>query len=311
MLPLWLIYMFREKDYYFLGVLAALATVTIWAAFLIGTRFAVSGNLTVDEVLVLRLIPAFLIMVPLMFKLGVIIKGQSIFSVLMIALGATAVFPYLISTGVYYAPASDAGALAAGMLPFWTALFAFIIAGEKPSKIRFFGLLIIVVGALLVGSYSVLSSNGQDIWKGHCLFIAGSGMWSLYSVYFRKSGIDPLTGLVFGLFWGTVVVIPMLVLFGDVSFGKASTFDIVSMTVLQGLFIGILAMLLFNFAIRQLGPAQTAAFGALTPILALVGGFIFLGETMTLLKSIGISIVAIGVVLASGIMEKALSSLTK
>ena len=303
--------MFREKNYYFLGVLAALATVTIWAAFLIGTRFAVSGNLTVDEVLVLRLVPAFLIMIPLMLKLGVIIKGLSIFSVLMIALGATAVFPYLISNGVYYAPASDAGALAPGMLPFWTALFAFLITGEKPSKIRLIGLIIILLGALLVGSYSILSSSGQNTWKGHFLFLAGSGMWSVYSVYFRQSGIDPLTGLVFGLFWGTAVVIPLLLLFGDVSFAKATTFDIYSMIVLQGLLIAIFAMLLYNFSIRQLGPAQTAAFGALTPILALLGGFVFLGEPITLLKSVGIFIVAVGVVLASGIMEKALFAINK
>ena len=303
--------MFREKNYYVLGVLAALATVTIWAAFLIGTRFAVSGNLTVDEVLVLRLVPAFLIMIPLMLKLGVIIKGQSIFSILMIALGATAIFPYLISTGVYYAPASDAGALAPGMLPFWTALFAFLITGEKPSKIRLIGLIIILLGALLVGSYSILSSSGQNTWKGHFLFLTGAGMWSVYSVYFRKSGIDPLTGLVFGLFWGTAVVIPLLFLFGDISFEKATAFDIYSMIVLQGILIAILAMLLYNFSIRQLGPAQTAAFGALTPILALVGGFVFLGETITLLKSIGIFIVAVGVILASGIMEKALSAMAK
>ena len=303
--------MFREKNYYFFGVLAALATVTIWAAFLIGTRFAVSGNLTVDEVLVLRLVPAFLIMIPLMLKFGVIVRGQPIFSLFMIALGATAVFPYLISTGVYYAPASDAGALAPGMLPFWTALFAFLITGEKPSKVRLIGLVIILLGAFLVGSYSILSSSGQHTWKGHFLFLAGSGMWSIYSVYFRQSGIDPLTGLVFGLFWGTAVVIPLLVLFGDVSFEKASIFDIFSMIILQGLLIAILAMLLYNFAIRQLGPAQTAAFGALTPILALVGGFVFLGETITLMKSAGIFIVAVGVILASGIMEKALSSMKK
>ena len=74
--------MFNENKFYFLGVLAALATVTIWAAFLIGTRFAVSGNLTVDEVLILRLVPAFLIMLPLMFKLGIFIKDQSVFSLL-------------------------------------------------------------------------------------------------------------------------------------------------------------------------------------------------------------------------------------
>ena len=303
--------MFYEKNSYLFGVIAALATVTIWAAFLIGTRFAVSGNLTVDEVLILRLIPAFLIMLPLMFKLGVIVRGQSFLSLLMIALGATAVFPYLISSGVYYAPASDAGALAPGMLPFWTALFAFIITGEKPSRIRFFGLVIILLGAFLVGSYAIFSSSGQNTWKGHLLFLAGSGMWSIYSVYFRQSGIDPLTGLVFGLFWGSALVIPLLVLFGNVTFERASIFDIFSMIILKGLLIAIVAMLLYNFAIRQLGPGQTAAFGALTPILALIGSFIFLGETITILKSIGIFTVAVGVVLASGIMEKALSAITK
>jgi len=102
-----------------------------------------------------------------------------------------------------------------------------------------------------------------------------------------------------------------LLLLGNVSFEKATTLDILSMIILQGLLIAILAMLLYNFAIRQLGPAQTAAFGALTPILALIGGFVFLGEEITLLKSVGIFIVAVGVILASGIMEKALSSVKK
>ena len=102
--------MFGEKKLYFAGIVAAIATVTIWATFLIGTRFAVSGNLTVDEVLVLRLVPAFIIMTPLILKVGIFLKGQSIIGTLMIALGASAVFPYLISSGVYYAPASEAGA---------------------------------------------------------------------------------------------------------------------------------------------------------------------------------------------------------
>ena len=45
--------------------------------------------------------------------------------------------------------------------------------------------------------------------------------------------------------------------------------------------------------------------------MALIGGFFFLGETITLIKSLGILVVALGVVLASGIMEKALSSAAK
>ena len=165
-------------------------------------------------------------------------------------------FPYLISSGVYYAPASDAGALAPGMLPFWTALFAFIIVGERPTKLRSLGLIIILFGAFLVGSYSILRASNGETWKGHFLFLAGSGMWSMYSVYFRKSGINPLIGLVFGLFWGSVIAVPTLIIFGDVTFAKASNFDIISMIFLQGILIAIVAMLLYNFAVQQLGAPQ-------------------------------------------------------
>jgi drug/metabolite transporter (DMT)-like permease len=53
-----------------------------------------------------------------------------------------------------------------------------------------------------------------------------------------------------------------------------------------------------------LGAAQTAAFGALTPILALFGGVVFLNETITTGGVMGIFLVAVGVILASGSFEK-------
>ena len=45
------------------------------------------------------------------------------------------------------------------------------------------------------------------------------------------------------------------------------------------------------------------AFGALTPILAMLGGLVFLNETVPGIKMIGIFLVAIGVFLASGVLK--------
>ena len=45
------------------------------------------------------------------------------------------------------------------------------------------------------------------------------------------------------------------------------------------------------------------AFGALTPILAMLGGIMFLNETVPAIKMVGIFLVAIGVFLASGILK--------
>ena len=105
-----------------LGVSTAVAAVTIWAVFLVNTRFAISNNFSVEEVMTLRLVTASVVTLPFMIKLGVVLRGQSFVSTMMIALMPSAVAPYIISSGLFYASASDSGALAPGTLPFWAAL---------------------------------------------------------------------------------------------------------------------------------------------------------------------------------------------
>lgn len=287
-----------------LGVTTALAAVIIWAIFLLNTRFAVSGNFSVEEVMVLRLVTASIITLPLMIKLGVKIRGQSLIGTLMLALGPSAIAPYIISSGLLYASASDSGALAPGTLPFWAALFSFLMIGEKPSKSRMFGLLIIFTGALLVGLWQMVNGSEPGSWRGHLLFLFGAALWAAYSIYFKQSGLGPIQGLVIGLFWGTLCLVPFLFLTGNVNFHDVSAQEIILVALLQGVLIGVLAMLLYSFAVRCLGPAQTAAFGALTPVLALVGGTIFLGETISTVNALGVLLVALGVLLASGSFEK-------
>ena len=73
------------------------------------------------------------------------------------------------------------------------------------------------------------------------------------------------------------------------------------MIVIQSFIIAILAMFLFGYAVQILGAAETSAFGALTPILTLSGGVLFLWETVTVLKVAGIALVVVGVFLVSGV----------
>lgn len=288
-----------------LGLAAALATVMIWAAFMLVTRFAVQGSFTVEELLVLRLLPGALVMAPVMWRLGVMPTGQSWPRAAMLMVGASAVFPYVVSKGLAYAPASDGGALAPGMLPFWTALAAYVLTGEVTGPRRRLGLAMILAGAMIVSLWQIVAGTDGEAWKGHLMFLSGSGCWAIYSVIFRQSGFSPLHGLVIGLFWGTLLGVPLLLATGSVSFAGATLRDVTVMIVLQSFIIGILAMFLFGYAVQILGAAETAAFGALTPILALLGGVYFLGETVTPLKVVGIALVAVGVFLASGVLSKA------
>ena len=290
-------------DRRYLGVIVALMTVSIWAVFIVATRFSVSTNFTVEEVLFLRLVPSTLIMAPFMIKYDLIPRGLSWLKAGMLMIGASAIFPYIVSSGLSFAPASDGGVLAPGMLPFWTALAAFLILGEQLDKIRRTGLFVIQVGALLVGLWQILFNSDEGVWRGHILFLVGSGLFAVYSVVFRQSGLTPLHGLLIGLFWGTLFIIPILLLTGRVNFNDVSAFDIGITIVIQSLIIGILATILFNYGVRLIGASEMGAFGALTPILAMLGGIMFLDETVPAIKMIGIFLVAIGVFLASGILK--------
>jgi len=218
--------------------------------------------------------------------------------------GASAVFPFVVSKGLAYAPASDGGALAPGMLPFWTALAAYALAGEVTGPRRRLGLAMILTGAMIVSLWQILAGTDDGAWKGHLMFLTGSGCFAIYSIIFRQSGLSPLHSLVIGLFWGTLFITPLLLATGNVSFATSDLRDVAVMIVLQSFIIGILAMILFGYAVQLIGAAETAAFGALTPILALLGGVAFLGETVTPLKVFGVTLVAAGVFLASGVLSK-------
>ena len=69
------------------GISTALAAVTIWAVFLLGTRWGVRGIFTVEEILFLRLLSGALITIPFMIKLGVLVRNQGLISTLMLTIG--------------------------------------------------------------------------------------------------------------------------------------------------------------------------------------------------------------------------------
>ena len=114
------------------------------------TRFAVRSNFSVEEVLFLRLVPGALVMFPTL-RLKLVPPGQLWPRALVLIFGASAVFPYIVLSGLAFAPASDGGVLTPGILPFWTELAAYALVGERPSLFRKFGLVLILVGALIIG----------------------------------------------------------------------------------------------------------------------------------------------------------------
>lgn len=289
----------------FTSYAAAILTITIWAAYLLGTRFAVSSNFSVEEILILRIVPAAIILSPVMLKLGIRPPSNiNVVGVLMLTVGASVLFPYLLSSALLFAPASDAGILAPGTLPFWSALSAFILLGDRPTKTCQLGLLCILAGALSIALWEVFFAASAGTWRGHLMFMSAAAFWSVYSVYFKLSGLRPLHALSIGTFWAAILLTIFIAIRGNANFANIPPKDIFTMALLQGVFVGLISTILYSYAVTNLGPAKTGAIGALTPVLTSLGGWLFLNESLTAIKLTGMVLVTFGVMLASGLIQK-------
>ena len=110
-------------------------------------------------------------------------------------IGASAIFPYIVSSGLSFAPASDGGVLVPGMLPFWTALAAFLILGEKLDKyVELDCLLYLLERAIGWLCKQILFNSDEGVWRA-IFFLLGQDYLLSIQLFFGK--VDLLLFTVF------------------------------------------------------------------------------------------------------------------
>ncbi|MEO0388524.1 MAG: DMT family transporter [Pseudomonadota bacterium] len=279
--------------------LAALAlTVVIWAAFLVVTRAAMTGDFGPIEVGLIRFGTGALLFLPLIVRQGALPKGVSPLHLCVLPLFGGIGFLVPLSLGLSFAPVADGGVFTPSMMPLYAALLAFAVLGERFARSQILGFSLIVAGAVAVGGGTVLAGEPGD-WRGHLLFTVASISWAIYTVGFRRSGLAPAHGAALLCFW-SAVAFGMLGLFFGVSFEGIGVRALALQFLLQGVLSGFVASYTYFYAVKIFGAARSAAAAALVPVLAALGGAVFLGEALGPAKALGIAVVVCGVALASG-----------
>lgn len=279
---------------------AALAlTLIIWAGYLVVTRAAMKANLTPLDVGLLRSIPAALCLIPFIWRKGLIPQGTTWRDFVGIGVLGGTCFIVVLATGLSFAPVADSGIFAPSMLPVFIALLSLLLFGERPSGLRLVGLALILTGALAIGGLSALLEGNSGAWRGHILFLTGSCLWALYTLTFRASRLSALTGT-----WVMVATASVLFL-AATPFVHLRMFELstpaFTVQLVQGFGSGLIANLTFLYAVTRLGTVIPAASAALVPVLAALGGWLFLGEALGPMKILGIGVVMAGILLASGV----------
>ena len=285
-----------------IGVIAAVAASVIGSAWQIASRHAVTTSLDPLSLAVLRYCIPSLMLLPLVLKTGLFPVGVSRRKLLVLVVGGGLPFVLVGLTGARFAPVAHMGVLLAAVMPVLTAALAWAIHKDKVTPARLLGFTLIGVGVAVLGQRAVTTMALSTI-AGDALFLLAALLWATYSITFRSSGLTPWQGVATVNVWSALLVVPLYFAFGQGALATAPINDLLLQTLMQGFVAGILGLVVYSIAIKHLGPAQAAAFAALVPVLSTVGGAVFLGEALAPATVTAAALAAVGVVLASGLVN--------
>ena len=221
-------------------------------------------------------------------------------ALLVFALGFTVVFAYnlFFLYGVRHSSAADGSVLVPGLIPITTALLAWVLRRERPSRRTQLGLLIALVGLMIVVRPS--GAIDHDRVLGDLLFVGAAFAWAAYTLAGRRATAryGSVSANVYATSAGTLLLLPFTVLDGGwsplVHASAGAAGGIAYLAVLGT----VVAFVAFYEGVRLIGAARAASFALLVPIFGVLSSVLVLDESLSVTLAIGGAIVIAGLWLA-------------
>lgn len=290
-----------------IGVIAGIVAVAVWSGWIVATRHATStATLPAAWLAVLRFLPPAVILAPVWLKHGLLPRGVSPGLVAAMVAGSGAPFFLIVAAGLARVPAAEVAVLLPGAMPLCVALLAALVLHERIGLLRAAGFGLVAAGVAAIGSAALARGGLGDV-APRLLVLSGAGLWGVYTVAFRRSGLGPFaaTGLI--AVWSTMIALPLALAHGVEPLIHAGATFVLTQLVLQGVLSGLVAILAFSIAVARLGASRAAALSSLTLAAATALAIPALGEMPTPASLAGIALTVAGVVLASGVLASRMS----
>lgn len=280
-----------------IGIAWGLLVVLIWAAWVVSTRAGVRTSLGPLDIAFIRYACASLLLLPVAIRRRLPLLVRDARTTMAIVAGAGAPFLLVSVSGMRFAPASEIASVMIGAMPFFVALMAVAVLGERLRWLQWTGFAVVVVGLAVINASGLLEGR-HGAWRGHLLFLLAAAMWGVYTVSLRAAKVTALHSAFAVNAWSLLLVTIACVASGRLVVASASWTDIAVQAGAQSV-SAVIGLYAFGESVRRLGAARAAVVGALTPGVATLMAVPLLGEHPSGTTLIGLVAISAGVALAS------------
>lgn len=275
-----------------------LLMVCIWAVNFSLVKWALSEMTPLAFNSVRFTLAAGLILVLLLLKEGwQPVPAVDILKLFGLGLLGNSMFQLLFIEGLARTTAGNSS-LFLSTSPIWTALLAVSLGKERLTGATWGGIGLATTGVILVtvGSGQEFTLSGA-VTVGNVLVLLSAFSWTLYSVLSKDllKRYSPLRLTALAMVTGSVALwlfaIPAVIKQN----WSAVSWRAWGVIIYSGALSIVAAYIIWAVGVKRIGPARTANFGNLNPILTFVVAYFMLGEPVTWLQGLGALAVLLGV----------------
>lgn len=287
----------------------------IWVGFFWGTTWIASKEGVryipgIQLAIIRQFISGLLYILIFLFAKAPWPKGKQWNGIVILAVLNFTLSNGLSTAGVKYI-SSGLGAIIAAIFPIWVVIISFF-RGEKTPKLAVMGLMISFFGVCVVFYQYLGDFLKPDFRLGIFLSVLATITWAFGTLYTKKKalGYNPYYSLGFQMF------ISSILLFGY-NEATGSSINLAQIPLNTWYAIGYLVVVgslvtftVFIYTVQHLPPEVSSIYAYINPIVALLLGALFFGETLTFSIVIGGIITLMGLYLVNKSLRKTLKKTT-
>ena len=227
---------------------------------------------------------------------GLRIASHDIRSILWLGFIANAFYQFLFVLGLARTGAGN-GALIMALSPVFAFLIGVAMGRERFSRGVLIGIIMSLAGVAAIVAFGSEGISFAGSWRGDLLMMAASICWGWQSAESTRllGKYGPIRLTVATMIAGTAMMVPM-----SLPWIIAQPWPSIAPIAWLGLGYSALLSIAYGYfvwahALNTIGVARTSVFNNLTPIVALLAGWLLLGENPVASQMAGVVLVLVGV----------------